>query len=197
MNILFVTNTVKKYALVYKNVLDIFVECGHKIVWAGNFSSFAEGNDKVPCIMENIPIQSNPFKKSNKIALSMIKNLIQQYNIDCIYCSTPIGSTLARIAIRRFPKVKLIYAAHGFLFFKHSKKWYLNPIFKLHEKVLAKYTDCLITITNEDYLYAKNHLKLRNGGNIYLINGAGIELSNKPSVDIKLKRESSHIAYIF
>lgn len=189
MNVLFVTNEVRKYALVYKNVIDILVKQGHSIIWAGNFSKL-NSSEGIPCILENIPIKSNPFNKNNKTALKMISSFLTKYDINCVYCSTPIGSTLARLAARKRRNIKIIYAAHGFLFFKHSKKWYLNPFFKLHEKKLAKYTDCLITITNEDFEYAKNHLRLRNNGKVYMVKGAGIELPTKLDIDIKAKRES-------
>lgn len=184
MNILFVTNTVKKYALVYKNVIDTMIEQGHTVLWAGNFNGFDGDINTIPCKVENIPIQSNPLKRSNISAYKILKRIISNCSINVIYCSTPIGSTIGRLAAKNNRDIKVIYAAHGFLFFKHSKKWFLNPLFKLHERILAKYTDCLITITNEDYDYANSHLKLRNKGNIYKINGAGVDISQSTSTDL-------------
>ena len=52
-----------------------------------------------------------------------------------------------------------MYTAHGFHFYKGAplKNWIIYyPV----EKICSRWTDCLITITNEDYKFAKNILKI-------------------------------------
>ena len=75
-----------------------------------------------------------------------------------------MGGALARLAARKARKrgTKVIYTAHGFHFYKGSPlsgKVIFYPI----EKSLARYTDCLITINDEDYNTAlSRHFKARN-----------------------------------
>jgi len=69
-----------------------------------------------------------------------------------------MGGVLSRLAARHARKkhTKVIYTAHGFHFCKGAswKNWLVYyPI----EKWLSRYTDCLITINEEDYQLAVNH----------------------------------------
>ena len=66
---------------------------------------------------------------------------------------------------------RVIYTAHGFHFYKGAPllNWMIYyPI----EKIMARYTDCLITINDEDYEFAKKHLKAKQ---IELVHGVGID----------------------
>lgn len=106
----------------------------------------------------NIPIKRSPFNRSNITAYQQLKKVIDQNNYDIIHCHTPIGGVLARLAARiaRKKGTKVIYTAHGFHFCKGApwKNWLIYyPI----EKYLARHTDCLITINQEDLQRAKRH----------------------------------------
>jgi len=106
----------------------------------------------------NIPIQRSPFQKLNLKAYDGLKKLIDDNHYNIIHCHTPMGGVLTRLAARKIRKkgTKVIYTAHGFHFCKGAplKNWLLYyPI----EKLLAFFTDCLITINQEDYQLAKNH----------------------------------------
>lgn len=93
--------------------------------------------------------------------------------IEVIHCNTPIGGVLGRICGHKYNK-KVIYTAHGFHFFKGAPliNWLLfYPI----ERLLAHWTDALITINDEDYQRAKG-FHLHKKGNVYFIPGVGIEL---------------------
>ena len=74
-----------------------------------------------------------------------------------------MGGVLARLAAREARKkgTKVIYTAHGFHFCKGAplENWMLYyPI----EKRLAHYTDCLITINEEDYQLSKKTFQCLN-----------------------------------
>ena len=85
----------------------------------------------------------------------------------------------------------VIYAAHGFLFFKGAPV--INrTLYRLQEKWLARYTDVLITINAEDF-EAAGKLKLRNNGKKYMIHGAGVETGKKVTVDRDKKRKELNI----
>ena len=187
MRVLVVTNRVKTYALGFQNMFEPLLALGHEIVWAADFSGFVADKSVIPCTIEQIDINSNPFNPTNKTAYNQICSLIKKYKIDAIQCSTPIGGALARLAGRKMSVNPVIYSAHGFLFFKGAPL--INrTIYKWEEQWLARYTDVLITITDEDYEEAKK-LKLRNNNIPYLVHGAGINVGVKVEVDKNQKRE--------
>ncbi|MBS4205819.1 glycosyltransferase family 4 protein [Lederbergia citrea] len=106
----------------------------------------------------DIPIQRSPFKRKNIGAYKVLKTLIDDHRYEIIHCHTPMGGVLTRLAARkaRNHETKVIYTAHGFHFCKGAPllNWLVYyPI----EKVLARYTDCLITINEEDFSLAVNH----------------------------------------
>lgn len=114
----------------------------------------AKGDIELPFTDQkfNIPIERSPFKIQNIKAYFKLKSMIKENNYDIIHCHTPLGGVLARLAARkvRTHGTKVIYTAHGFHFCKGAPllNWLIYyPI----EKQLAKYTDCLITINEEDY----------------------------------------------
>ena len=90
-----------------------------------------------------------------------LKNIIEENKYEIIHCHTPVGGVITRLAARNARKkynTKVIYTAHGFHFYKGAPaiNWIIYyPI----EKWLARYTDCLITINQEDYERAKRKIK--------------------------------------
>lgn len=109
---------------------------------------------------------------------------LRKNKIDVIHCNTPIGGVIGRICgkINKVPKV--IYTAHGFHFFEGNKP-ILNMIFSGIEKFLARYTDTIIVMNEEDFESAKS-FKLRNSGKVYLVHGVGVD-----SQDFILKSEQN------
>lgn len=118
MKVLLITNRVKTYALGFQNVLEPLRTLGHEVVWAADFSNFIGDKTQIPCITEQIDINTNPLKPSNRKALKQLCDIIEKYNIQAIQSSTPIGGLLGRFAGRKMRVNPIIYAAHGFLFFK-------------------------------------------------------------------------------
>lgn len=118
-----------------------------------------------------IPIRRSPADKENIEAYRELKKIIKAGRYDIIHCHTPMGGILARLAAKgeRKKGTKVIYTAHGFHFYKGAPllNWLIYyPI----ELVMSGMTDCLITINNEDYSFAKKHLKAKK---IVKINGVG------------------------
>lgn len=110
-------------------------------------------------------------------------------DIAVIHCNTPIGGVLGRICGKKYGK-KVIYMAHGFHFY-NGAPLLSRTIFKGIEKWMARKTDCLITLNQEDYEAAQK-FKLADGGKVYKVNGVGIKLDafNDVQVNAKEKRES-------
>ena len=105
----------------------------------------------------NIPFQRSPFDKRNILAYREIKKILADNQYDVIHCNTPVGGIVGRLAGNRFRKTgtQVFYTAHGFHFYKGAPviNWLIYyPI----EKWMSRYTDKLITITNEDYQTAKS-----------------------------------------
>ncbi|WP_035052418.1 glycosyltransferase family 4 protein [Carnobacterium pleistocenium] len=125
-------------------------------------------------IVFDVPINRDPFKMTNYKAYKKIKQIIDHEGYSFIHCHSPIGGVLSRLAAReaRGKNTKVVYTAHGFHFFKGApmKNWLM---YYSVEKWLARYTDCLITINEEDYHAAHNkHFKTKK---IEKINGVGID----------------------
>ncbi|MGN1328886.1 MAG: glycosyltransferase family 4 protein [Eubacterium sp.] len=139
-----------------------------------------------------ISFSRSPYSTDNIKAYNQLKKVIDNGNYDAIHCHTPMGSVVTRLAARDARKkgTKIIYTAHGFHFYKGAsrKNWL---IFYNVEKFLAKYTDCLILINNEDYALAKE--KQFSAKKILKVNGVGVDLSRfKPASKedkLRLRRE--------
>lgn len=97
--------------------------------------------------------------------------LTRQHHFEWMHCHSPVGGALSRI-VSHFRKISVIYTAHGFHFYQGApfKNWLL---YYSAERLLAYWTDVLITVNKEDYTLAKNHLK---AGNICRIPGVGIDV---------------------
>ncbi len=166
--ILFVATVTKHIVGFHLPYLKLFKELGYEVHIASNGIEKIEYCDK----HFNLPFERFPFKKENLKVYKKLKKIINENNYEIIHCHTPVGGVLARLAARKSRKngTKVIYTAHGFHFYKGAPlfNWLIYyPI----EKFMAKYTDCLITINNEDYEFAKKHLKIKR---IELIHGVGM-----------------------
>lgn len=120
-----------------------------------------------------VPFERNPIKLNNIKAIKELKTIIEKEKYDLIHCHTPMGSVVTRLAAIKSRKkngTKVIYTAHGFHFFKGAPvlNWLVYyPV----EKWLSKYTDCLVTINQEDYELATKKFKTKQ---IEFINGVGV-----------------------
>ncbi|MCM3735040.1 glycosyltransferase family 4 protein [Bacillus cytotoxicus] len=136
----------------------------------------ASGNIQLPYVNKkyDIPIQRSPFKLQNYHAYKKLASIIDKNKYSIIHCHTPMGGVIARLAAKtaRREGTKVIYTAHGFHFCKGAPliNWFVYyPI----EKMLAHYTDCLITINKEDYNRAVKHRF--QAGSIEHIHGIGVD----------------------
>ena len=148
---------------------------------AGNFDgttkeSLRKNEKEYGVKLHQIDFIRTPYDLRNIKAYKQLVQLMKREKFDAIHCNTPIGGVLGRLAGKKCKVRKIIYQAHGFHFYKGASKknWLIYyPI----EKWLAKYTDALITINNEDYELAKSKFQLRHNGKVYYVPGVGIDLS--------------------
>jgi glycosyltransferase EpsD len=152
--------------------------------WVVDYASPAE----VPVLYcdnsYRINMARHPLHYKNYLGYWELKTLLCANNYDIIHCHTPVGALLTRLAARNID-TKIIYTAHGFHFFKNAPLhywWFFYPV----EKLLAKYTDCLITINHEDFVFSKAHFNIPL---IIKIDGVGIDLRRfHPVTDMEKKR---------
>lgn len=125
----------------------------------------------------DICVERSPLKFNNIKAIYDLKKIINNEKFNLIHCHTPMGSVVTRLAARKARQrygTKVIYTAHGFHFYKGApiKNWLLfYPV----EWYLSKFTDTLITINLEDYLFAKKHFNNRCK-KIKYVPGVGIDI---------------------
>jgi glycosyltransferase EpsD len=151
----------------------------------------ANGNMELPYVDEkfDIPIQRSPFKLKNIRAYDQLKSIIDENKYEIIHCHTPMGGLLARLAAREARKhgTKVMYTAHGFHFCKGAPfiNWLVYyPI----QVILSHFTDCLITINEEDYALAvKRQLKAKR---IERVHGVGVNTERFQPIDEIQKQET-------
>ena len=139
----------------------------------------------------NVPFERSPFSLRNIRAYKELKKIINEGNYDLIHCNTPVGGILTRLAARKVRKKGccVIYTAHGFHFYKGApkKNWILfYPI----EKEMARLTDKLITINEEDYNLASQKFACAT----YHVHGVGIKtqkydaITNKKALEFRASK---------
>lgn len=123
--------------------------------------------------VHQIDIERSPYHYANLKAYRQIKRLIRKEKISAIHCHTPMGGALSRLAGRACGVAPIIYSCHGFHFDQKQKKPF-DRIYKAVERYLAKFTDCIITINEEDYCIAKSFKK--RSEHVYKIPGVGLDV---------------------
>lgn len=110
---------------------------------------FDELKDKYNLTMHEIDFARNPFKVRNIKAYKALCKLQKERKFDLVYSQQPVGGLMGRLLAKKF-KLPCFYTAHGFAFLKGGSRL-KNFVFRNVEKHLAKYTDVLITINDEDF----------------------------------------------
>lgn len=170
--------------------LKLFMEKGWQVHTASN------GDEAVPyCHAQfSIPIARSPVRFSNGIALIKLIKLMKKECYDLVICHTPMGGVLTRIAALASNTRPVIYMAHGFHFFEGAP--FVNSfIYKSMERFLARFTDCLVTINEEDFR-AANKFHLRKGGKLFRTDGIGVDIKRiqNKNVDFYSKRKELGIS---
>lgn len=174
------------------NDVKILEEKGYEIHYASNFHKPVYRMDRDALIkrgirLHHIDIEKSPVRiGANMKAFGQIKKIMKQEQIDLVHCHNPLGGVLGRMAAGCGRKPVVIYTAHGFHFYRGAPKrnWIL---YYTAERFLARCTDILITINQEDYENAgKFHLK--KNGRIERIRGVGVD-TGRFYPNKKIKRE--------
>lgn len=150
-------------------------EMGFEVHYASNFETIVYGrdNDRVKAlglICHHIPFDRRLLCRTNYHAYKQLKKLMAQENFLLVHCHMPFTGVAARLAAKRTGTAPVLYTGHGFHFFTGApwKNWVFYPV----ERWMARYTDRLITINEEDFARAKT-FPVR--GNVCRIHGVGID----------------------
>ena len=170
-------------------------DMGFEVHYAANpdnpvYLDGASGFEKKGIIFHPIAIAKSPFALiKNLKAYGQLKKIIKKENISAVHCHTPVGGLLGRLAGKKF-SLKVIYTAHGFHFYKGAPALN-NLIYGKTEKWLAKYTDAVVVINEEDYKAACS-FKLKEGGRAYKIPGAGLDTEkfSPPAPEERIKERA-------
>lgn len=125
-------------------------------------------------------------------SIKRIKAIVQDGGYDIVHVHTPIAAAVTRLALRHMVKsgkIKIIYTAHGFHFYKGAPllNWLIYyPI----EKYLSRYTDVLITINKEDYEIAKNKM---HANKTEYIPGVGVDVEKIQSVKVNRNKKREEL----
>ena len=180
--VLFVATITRHVVSFHVPYLQMFKEKGYEVHVASKGEEEIKYCDK----HFNIPFERFPLNPKNLKAYKELKKIINDNQYKIIHCHTPVGGVITRLAARKARKqynTKVIYTAHGFHFYKGAPllNWIIYyPI----EKICSKWTDCLITITNEDFELAKR--KFKKCKQIEHVCGVGL---NTDRFDIEITEE--------
>lgn len=152
--------------------IDFTMACNMSMADKEHFARFCE---QYGIKMVHIDFDRNPLGKSNILAAKQLYALMKREKYDIVHCNTPTGGAVGRICAARAGIPKVIYMAHGFHFWKGAplKNWlFYYPV----ERILAHFTDRLITINHEDYERARR-FHYKNGGRAEYVPGVGIAIN--------------------
>lgn len=123
---------------------------GYKVECAcsrtGNFID--ELRDATGVAVHEIGFKRSPYSPTNISAFKKLNRIVKEKGVDTVFCHEPVGGAMGRV-VGHLNRCKVIYMAHGFHFFKGAPRTSL--IYYFVEKLLAHWTDVLVTINQEDY----------------------------------------------
>ena len=125
--------------------------------------------------VHHVPIPREISKLGDILqSYKQVKTLCDSRQYRIVHCHSPIGGVIARLAAKDSRKqgTKVIYTAHGFHFYKGAPilNW---MIFYPIEKICSYWTDVLITINQEDYHFARKHMK---AAKVEYVPGVGVDV---------------------
>lgn len=176
--ILFVTHNGRFLVQFELNDIRILQDMGYEVHCATNFKGESMRVDAEQTLKEHgvichqIDIERSPLKMwQNTRAYSQLKSLLRSGDFAGVHCHTPMGGVIGRLAASATHTAPVIYTAHGFHFYKGCPLKN-RLIYQTAETFLARYTDALVTINEEDFQAAKSfHVR----GDVYKIPGVGID----------------------
>lgn len=162
------------------NDFKILIENGYSVFFACNTLEHKWDDTKEKLQSLNVNVLHVNFdinkaiSKKNIQAYKEISKIFKEHHFDFVHCHTPIVGVLVRLAAKRFRKkgTKVLYTTHGLPYTEYSKNT-TKFIYRSIERKLAKITDGIITINNDDF----EEMKTTKCKNVYKIMGMGVDSS--------------------
>ncbi len=202
--VLFVTTISGFLTQFEKNDVRILRELGCEIHYASDFQNPVYEYDEeelrdMRVITHQISVKKSPAKlRENAQAVRELKKIIDTEKIDLIHCHNPMGGVTARLAAHQSRmRPYVVYTAHGFHFYKGApvKNWLL---YYSAERIMAHYTDRIITINSEDRIRAER-FPVRGVTQIHSVGvdeqrfRAARELRRKMRTELGIPQDAFHI----
>lgn len=121
-------------------------------------------------VVHEICFARSPYSPKNIRAFITLNKIVRKEKFDTIMCHEPVGGAMGRL-VGHINHCKVLYMAHGFHFYNGAPR--SSKIFYVVEKLLAYWTDILVTINHEDY-EASQKFSCRNK---VLIPGIGVDIT--------------------
>lgn len=184
MKVLIISNVISMITQFNRNNIEILQELGCEVHVACNLenTSFSPKSQNRKYINEledkgiilhqvDFGRRYDAYRTINKCC-KQIEDILRKEKVAFVHCHSQIAGLCGRIAAKKC-KVKSIYTAHGFMFYKGAS-WLRWMIFYPQDWVCSFFTDILITINREDYLLAQKRFHSKE---IYYIPGVGIDIN--------------------
>ncbi|MCM3756319.1 glycosyltransferase family 4 protein [Sporosarcina aquimarina] len=170
--ILIVSTVSRQFYLFEQGNIEVLKSLGFEVHAAANFSDANERLDSLGIIRHPFDINRSPFSLKNIKAYKQLKEVMKFGHFDAIHCHSPMGGVIARLVAKSLGVTPVIYTAHGFHFYKGAP--FINwAVYYTVEKFMARCTDHLITINQEDFQKA-NEFK---AGKVHYVPGIGVDTS--------------------
>ncbi len=155
-----------------------------------------ENPEGLPCELPVKLYDSHTYRSmtafgDNRIAYRNLCKVLENDGVQVIHCNTPIGGMVGRLCGRKYKIDKVIYTAHGFHFYQGAPL-FNRTILKWAERLMAHWTDAIITMNQEDYQAAKK-FKLKKGGKVYFVHGVGITLEDFKGMSEKREEKRAEL----
>lgn len=176
MKVLFTATVVKTHIMQFHiPYLKMFQEMG----WETAVAARNDYENPADCVIPycdvyyDIKFERSPLNPKNLEAYRELKRILDEGEYDLVHCHTPVGGMLTRLAAGSARKKgsKIFYTAHGFHFYQGAPLLNWLVYYPL-ERWMARKTDVLITINQEDYQRAK-HFPAKQ---VVYIPGVGVDL---------------------
>ena len=138
----------------------------------------------------DIPFSRSLLSKDNLLSARWrLKEIVAEGQYDIVHVHTPIAAFVTRHALRKSRKhLRVVYTAHGF-HFMDGDKGLKSKVFRMAERIAARWTDHIIVINQMDY---DNALRYRLGTpeTVSLLPGIGIDLKEFSQANLDLSASS-------
>ncbi len=135
----------------------------------------------------NVPFEKKMFSASNTACRAEIRKILEAEHFDTIVLNTSLAAFHIRFALPKKNRPRVVNIVHGYLFSKNTKLVKSLLLLAL-EKLVAKKTDNIIVMNEDDRIIATKH-KLALG-KVYVSRGMGASVREPITRPEALRRET-------